>query len=62
MEKDKTSGADEKPRPVNEPSETAARAHKAAEKDIERDKSMDIPSGKEDFLDEGELARKEGHP
>ena len=39
-----------------------AEAHKLAEKDMNHDKDMNKMKDENADLDEGELARKEGHP
>lgn len=62
MKKKNLEGENEKINKKKNPSEHTEEAHSAADKDIKEDTSMDIPSDKDDFLDEGELARKEGHP
>ena len=49
----KANSSVDKDKPVKE-------ALKQAEKDIEKD--TDLQPNKDDDLDEGELARKEGHP
>ena len=62
MQKEKKEEENKK-RSKNKPtSEHAEEAHSEAEKDINEDTTMVIPSDEDDFLDEGELARKEGHP
>lgn len=61
MKKENPAEENEK-RSKNKNSEHIEEAHKEAEEDIKEDSSMDIHSEEEDFLDEGELARKEGHP
>ena len=44
------------------PDEHVEEAYKEAEDDINKDGSLKIPSEEQADLDEGELARKEGHP
>lgn len=44
------------------PDQDPKKAYEQAEKDMERDESMEIPGKDDTDLDEGELARKEGHP
>lgn len=44
------------------PDEHIEEAYRNAEKDINRDASMKTPPEEQSDLDEGELARKEGHP
>jgi hypothetical protein len=44
------------------PDEHVEDAYREAERDINRDASMKTPPEEQSDLDEGELARKEGHP
>ncbi|MEO6949026.1 MAG: hypothetical protein ABI123_05305 [Ginsengibacter sp.] len=44
------------------PDEHVEDAFREAERDINRDASMKTPPEEQSDLDEGELARKEGHP
>ena len=44
------------------PDEHIEEAYKEAEKNMNRDAKMQIPAEEQSDLDEGELARKEGHP
>lgn len=44
------------------PDEHVEEGFRAAEKDIERDGNLVTPDEVQEDLDEGELAREEGHP
>ena len=54
-----TDDKNEKDKKTNDP-EVVREAHKQADKDISRD--PDFQPDEDADLDEGELARKEGHP
>lgn len=51
----------EKIRDGEKPDEHVEEGFRAAEKDIERDGNLITPDEAQEELDEGELARKEGH-
>ena len=62
MQENTQEGENEKTGKPTQKNEHVEEAHREAEEDIKEDPSMEIPSTEKDFLDEGELARKEGHP
>lgn len=62
MEKKENSLDKEKISKNQKPDEHIEEAYKEAEKSINRDAKMQIPAEEQSDLDEGELARKEGHP
>ncbi|MEO6820294.1 MAG: hypothetical protein ABI204_11235 [Ginsengibacter sp.] len=62
MDKNENSSDREKILKNQKPDEHVEEAYEEAEKDINRDASMATPREEQSDLDEGELARKEGHP
>ena len=50
------------PEKTSDKNEHVKEAQEQAEKDIEKDPDLKNKESKEDDLDEGELARLEGHP
>lgn len=62
MDKNDNSLDKEKILKNQKPDEHVEEAYEEAEKDINRDASLKIPPEEQSDLDEGELARKEGHP
>lgn len=62
MERNENSSDTEKILKNQKPDEHVEEAYEEAEKDINRDASLKTPREEQSDLDEGELARKEGHP
>lgn len=62
MERNDISSDKEKILHNQKPDEHVEEAYEEAEKDIKRDASIRTPDEEQSDLDEGELARKEGHP
>jgi hypothetical protein len=62
MQKKNSSSDKEKISKNDNPSEHVEEAYKQAEKDISKDAHLKTPPEEDEDLDEGELARKEGHP
>jgi hypothetical protein len=62
MQPDNNKTDKEKIRDGQKPDEHVEEAFRAAEKDIQRDADEVTPEEVQSDLDEGELARKEGHP
>lgn len=62
MEKKEHMSDEEKILKNQKPDEHVEEAYREAEKDIDNDASMQTPPEEQSDLDEGELARKEGHP
>ena len=56
------SNSEEKPDKKNAEKNINEEAHKLAEKDMSHDRDMNKMKDENADLDEGELARKEGHP
>ncbi len=56
------SNSEKKPAPKNSEENKIQEAHKLADEDMSHDKDMNKMNNDNEDLDEGELARKEGHP
>ena len=62
MKNNENSSDKEKILKNQKPDEHVEEAYREAEKDINRDALIETPPEEQSDLDEGELARKEGHP